>query len=112
MFEVIDRVLDDVDNLYGLYLALKKRFGKRGEKAWKYLINRNIKKYRDGFIVVGSEEYIVEDEFCTCPDFQINLKCQSPCCHIIAVRLAKRLKLYDEIDAYYVDFMELGKELR
>jgi len=112
MFDIIDRVLNDVDYIYGLYLALKKKFGKRGEKAWKYLVNRNVKKYKDFFIVVGSQEYIVEDEFCTCPDFQINLKGQSPCCHIIAVRLAKKLKLYDEIDAYYTDFIELGKELR
>jgi len=57
--------------------------------------------------VVGREEYVVEEGFCTCKDFQINLKGKKPCAHMIAVKVAKELKLYDEIDSYYIDFISI-----
>ena len=91
---------------YDLYKALLLNYGKRGEKAFFYLKEKRIKKYRDFFVVVGREEYVVEDDFCTCNDFQINLKGKRPCAHILAVYIAKRLKLYDEFDVYYVDFLK------
>lgn len=92
---------------YELYKALFLNYGKRGEKAFLYIYKNRVKKYRDFFVVVGREEYIVEEFFCTCPDFQINLRSRSPCAHIIAVEVAKILKCYDEIDAYYMDFQKI-----
>ena len=92
---------------FELYRALASGYGKRGEKAFRYLAERRVKKYKDFFVVVGNEEYIVEEDFCTSMDFQLNLKFKEPCAHIIAVKIAKELKLYDEIDAYYTDFIEV-----
>ncbi len=92
-----------------LYRILTKVYGRRGEKAFRYLIERRIKKYKDFFIVVGSEEYVVDEDFCTCKDFQINLKFRKPCAHILAVEIAKRLGLFDEVDAYYVDYFEVSR---
>ena len=89
---------------YELYKALLLNFGKRGDKAFEYLKDRRVKKYRDFFVVVGKEEYIVEGNFCTCPDFLVNLKGKSPCAHIIAVEVAKITGKYDRVDAYYVDY--------
>lgn len=91
---------------YDLYKSLLLNYGKRGEKAFFYLRERRVKKYLDFFVVVGREEYIVEDLFCTCPDFQINLKGKEPCAHIIAVELAKVMNCFDEINAYYRDFQK------
>ncbi len=90
---------------YELYKALLLNYGRRGEKAYFYVRDRRVKKYKDFFVVVGRWEYIVDEFFCTCPDFQINLKCKKPCAHIIAVEVSKILKMYDEIDAYYADFL-------
>ena len=89
---------------YELYKTLLLNFGKRGDKAFEYLKERRVKKYRDFFVVVGKEEYIVEENFCTCADFLVNLKGRSPCAHIIAVEVAKITGMYDNIDAYYVDY--------
>lgn len=94
---------------YELYKALFLNYGKRGEKAYFYVSQRRVKKYKDFFVVVGRNEYIVEEFFCSCPDFQIKLKGKMPCAHIIAVEIAKMLNLYDEIDAYYHDYQELDQ---
>ncbi len=90
---------------YKLYKALLLEYGKRGEKAFFYLRDRNIKKYRDFFVVIGKHEYIVDNNFCTCRDFQFNLKAKKPCAHIIAVKTAKLMHCYDEYDTYYIDYM-------
>ncbi|MEM0215660.1 MAG: SWIM zinc finger family protein [Archaeoglobaceae archaeon] len=92
---------------YELYKALFLNYGKRGEKAFFYLKENRIKKYHDFFVVVGKNEYIVDEFFCSCPDFQIKLKGKDPCAHIIAVEVAKLLKRYDEIDAFYTDYYKL-----
>ncbi|MCS7130317.1 MAG: SWIM zinc finger family protein [Archaeoglobaceae archaeon] len=94
---------------YELYKALFLNYGKRGEKAYFYVSQRRVKKYKDFFVVVGRNEYIVEEFFCSCPDFQLKLKGREPCAHIIAVEIAKMLKLYDEIDAYYHDYQKFGQ---
>ncbi len=91
---------------YELYKALFMNYGKRGEKAFFYLQQNRVKKYRDFFVVVGRNEYIVDEFFCSCPDFQLKLKGKEPCSHIIAVEVAKLLGRYDEIDAYYTDFQK------
>ena len=94
------------NNEYELYKALLLNLGKRGAKAFEYLRERRVKKYKDFFVVVGKEEYVVEERSCTCPDFIANLKGRKPCAHILAVELAKITGNYDEIDAYYVDFVD------
>ncbi len=91
---------------FELYKALSDAYGKRGEKAFRYVKERRVKEYRDFYVVVGREEYVVDEDFCTCKDFQINLRSKGLCTHIIAVRIAKALGLVDKIDAYYVDFLE------
>ncbi|TDA26233.1 MAG: hypothetical protein DSO00_07735 [Archaeoglobi archaeon] len=91
---------------YDLYKALFLNYGKRGEKAYFYLSQNRIKKYRDFFVVVGRNEYIVDEFFCSCPDFQLKLKGQKPCAHILAVEVAKLIKRYDEINAYYTDYQK------
>ncbi len=90
---------------YELYKALLLSYGKRGEKAFFYVKDRRVKKYRDFFVVVGREEYLVDDSFCTCKDFQIRLKGKKPCAHILALFVAKNLGIYDEFDAYYIDYL-------
>jgi len=91
---------------YELYKALLLSYGKRGEKAFFYVKDGRVKRYRDFFVVVGREEYLVDEDFCTCKDFQLRLKGRRPCAHILAVFIAKRLGAYDYIDAYYVDFLQ------
>lgn len=91
---------------YNLYKALFLSYGKRGEKAYFYVSQNRVKKYKDFFVVVGTNEYIVEESFCSCPDFQLKLKGKEPCAHIIAVEIAKKLKLYDEIDTFYTDYQK------
>lgn len=106
MEDVIERLIERGISL-DLYRILSKLYGKRGEKAFRYIVERRVKKYRDFFIVVGSEEYIVDDDFCTCKDFQINLKSSKPCAHILALKIAKRLGIFDEFDTYYTDYFEV-----
>ncbi len=89
-------------NEYELYKALLVNFGKRGDKAYRYLKERRVKKYRDLFVVVGKEEYVVEEGVCTCPDYAA----RSKCAHVIAVEVAKIRGEYDEIDAFYIDFVK------
>jgi predicted nucleic acid-binding Zn finger protein len=91
---------------YELYKSLILNFGKRGDKAFEYLKERRVKKYRDFFVVVGKEEYVVEENFCSCPDFTVNLRGKSPCAHIIAVEVAKISGNYDLVDAHYTDFSD------
>ncbi len=93
---------------YELYKALLLNYGRRGEKAFFYLKERRVKKYRDFFVVVGTHKYVVEGNFCTCMDFQFNLKAKKPCAHIIAVKLARIMKLYDSYDTYYADFLSMN----
>jgi predicted nucleic acid-binding Zn finger protein len=88
---------------YELYKALLLNYGKRGEKAFFYVKESRVKKYKDFFVVIGEEEYIVEENFCTCKDFQINLKSKKPCAHILTVKIAKATGIYDRLEAYYVN---------
>lgn len=97
---------------FDLYKMLINEFGKRGEKAFFYLKKRKVKKYKDFFVVVGREEYVVDEFFCSCKDFLIRLKGKELCAHMIAVEVAKIAKVYDEVDAYYVDFMYVRSDER
>ncbi len=79
---------------------LKNKYGKRGEKAVKLVEEGRVKKYRDFFIVVSNDEYVVEDEFCTCEDFEFRKK---ECSHILAVKIARETGNYDSFDIFYMD---------
>lgn len=107
-FELSEEVLKalSLGKGYELYKSLLLNYGKRGEKAYFYLIENRVKKYRDFFVVVGEEEYLVEENYCSCKDFQINLKSKKPCAHILAVKIAVRLDSFDYIDDYYIDFIK------
>jgi predicted nucleic acid-binding Zn finger protein len=114
-FNLPDEVLNALKSCklcYDLYKTLLMNYGKRGEKAFFYLKENRIKKYRDFFIVVGDEEYVVEGNYCNCKDFQINLKSKKPCAHILSVKIAEKLNYYDIVDTYYVDFIKKKKNWR
>ncbi len=80
-------------------------YGDRGIKALDAVEQGRVKKYRDFFVVVGrSDEYVVEDDFCTCRDavFRGGL-----CSHVLAVRIARVCGMYEEIDLWYLDYLQL-----
>jgi|Deesub1362A_J573_1020465.scaffolds.fasta_scaffold00886_6 predicted nucleic acid-binding Zn finger protein len=81
------------------------RYGKRGERAIKAVREGRVKRYKDYFVVVGKEdEYIVEDDFCTCKDF---LYRGEECWHSIAVKIAEATGEYDYFDVWYQDLREI-----
>lgn len=76
-------------------------FGDRGRKALAAIDEQRVKKYRDFFVVVGtSDEYIVEDDFCSCRDFIFR---KGRCWHVIAVAIASITGNCEEIDLWYQD---------
>lgn len=80
--------------------------GERGRKALKAIDENRVKKYRDFYVVVGSSnEYIVDEDFCTCQDFVFR---GGRCWHILAVEIADRVGGYEEIDSWYLDSWEQG----
>ncbi|MBP2145584.1 putative nucleic acid-binding Zn finger protein [Methanofollis sp. W23] len=83
--------------------ALRKRYRMRGQKAIEAVESGRVKKYHDFFVVQGrSEEYIVEDDFCTCKDFTYRGRC---CWHILAARIAALTGRYTPVNAWYLDIM-------
>ncbi|MDD1717561.1 MAG: SWIM zinc finger family protein [Methanoregulaceae archaeon] len=78
-----------------------RKYGDRGARALDAVTEGRVKKYRDFFVVVGrSDEYVVEDEFCTCRDSVFR---GGGCSHILAVRIARERGAYEEIDLWYLD---------
>lgn len=76
-------------------------YHERGEKAILAAGHGNVKKYRDFWVVVGrSDEYIVEDGFCTCDDFRFR---GGVCWHSLAVRIAEICHIYEEFDLFYTE---------
>ncbi|MEF8814862.1 MAG: hypothetical protein V5A55_13760 [Halovenus sp.] len=92
-----------VDRLIGLH-------GDRGQRAIEAVGENRVKAYRDFTVVVGHEdEYIVEDDGCTCKDAEYNLDALDPsqlCWHAIAVRIARAIGELDEHDMWYSDVRE------
>ena len=84
-------------------------YGNRGKKGLEIVNERRVKQYKDYFVVVGeSDEYIVEDEFCTCKDFLFSSpKNDAKCSHMIAVEVAKQKDIIDAVDAWYQDVRPL-----
>ena len=81
-------------------------FGDRGRKALKAIDEHRIKKYLDFYVVVGtSGEYIVEDDFCTCPVYFYR---GGGCWHVLAVRIAALAGDYESYELWYQDCWNAG----
>jgi predicted nucleic acid-binding Zn finger protein len=82
----------------------------RGQRALDAVSENRVKEYRDFTVVVGrAEEYVVEDDGCTCKDAEYNLDPEDPeqlCWHAIAVRIARAIDETDEHDMWYSDVRE------
>jgi len=77
------------------------RWGERGRKALDAVDKGQVKKYLDFFVVVGrTDEYVVEDDFCTCGDFTFRGR---TCWHILAVRIARKTGRFEEYQLWYQD---------
>jgi predicted nucleic acid-binding Zn finger protein len=80
-----------------------KSFGDRGRKALRAIDEKRIKKYRDFFVVVGTtDEYVVDEDFCSCRDFIFR---KGRCWHVLAAAIASVSGDYEEIDLWYTDAM-------
>ncbi len=81
--------------------------GDRGQQAIEAVAEKRVKAYRDFTIVVGhDDEYIVENDGCTCKDSEYNLDRADPdqlCWHAIAVRIAEAIGETDDHDMWYSD---------
>ena len=95
--ELTPPIVDRIINLHG----------DRGQRAMEAVAEDRVKEYRDFIVVVGhAEEYVVEDDGCTCKDAEYNLNPTDPeqlCWHAIAVRIARALGRTDEHDMWYSD---------
>ena len=82
------------------------RYGQRGVKALEIVDEGRVKRYLDFFVVVGSsDEYVVEEEFCTCSDALFR---RGECTHVIAVRIAAFTGQYEEFPLWYQDSWKKG----
>ena len=84
--------------------------GDRGVRAIEAVAERRVKQYRDFTVVVGhTEEYIVEDDGCTCKDSAYNLDTADPdqrCWHVLAADIARRVDALDHHDMWYSEVRE------
>lgn len=80
--------------------------GERGRKALLAIDDGRVKKYLDFYVVVGkSDEYVVDDEFCTCNDFIFR---GGMCWHILAQQIAALTGNYESYDLWYQDIWKEG----
>ncbi len=106
--------IEDLEEAGELTPALVERIvavhGDRGSRAIDAVGEERVKQYRDFTVVVGhSEEYIVEDERCSCKDAQYNLDREDPtdrCWHELATIIAIRTDAVDHHDLWYTDVRE------
>lgn len=83
------------------------RYGQRGGKALEIVDEGRVKRYLDFFVVVGSsDEYVVEEEFCTCSDALFHR--MGECAHVLAVRIAALTGRYEEFSLWYQDSWKKG----
>ncbi len=76
-------------------------YGERGIKALKAIDEKRVKKYRDFIVVVGtSDEYVVDEDFCSCRDFVFR---KGRCWHVLAASIAVLSGDFEEIDLWYTD---------
>jgi predicted nucleic acid-binding Zn finger protein len=91
--------------------AILREHGDRGQRAIDAVGEGRVKEYNDFTVVVGhTEEYIVEDDGCTCKDAAYNLDPADPsqCCwHALAVDIAERIGAIDRHDMFYSEVRDL-----
>ena len=79
--------------------------GDRGVRAIEAVAERRVKEYLDFTVVVGhSDEYIIEDDGCTCKDSSYNLAPDDPdqrCWHVLATEIARRVDALDHHEMWY-----------
>jgi predicted nucleic acid-binding Zn finger protein len=84
-----------------IHEEIRNIFGERGRKALIAVDEGRVKKYLDFFVVVGtSDEYVVDDEFCTC---RAQIFRGGRCFHVLAARIAEMTGLFEEVDEWYTD---------
>jgi predicted nucleic acid-binding Zn finger protein len=81
--------------------------GSRGVQAIEAVAEGRVKEYNDFTVVVGHEdEYIVEDDGCTCKDAEYNLDSEDPeqlCWHALAAKIAREIDELDRHDMFYAE---------
>ena len=84
--------------------------GDRGQQAIEAVTEGRVKQYRDFTVVVGhADEYVIEDDGCTCKDSTYNLDPTDPtqrCWHVLAVAIAQRVDAVDHHDMWYSEVRE------
>ena len=91
----------------GIRRLIMERYGQRGAKALEIVDEGRVKKYLDFFVVVGgSEEHVVEEEFCSCRDALFRRR--GECAHTLAVRIAALTGRYEEFPLWYQDSWKKG----
>jgi predicted nucleic acid-binding Zn finger protein len=86
----------------GIRRLIGERYGQRGMKALEIVDEGRVKRYLDFFVVVGSsDEYVVEEEFCSCSDALFRRR--GECAHVLAVRIAELTGQYEEFPLWYQD---------
>lgn len=104
-----------------MYKRMKEKYGKHKEfeRAWKAVsegavkLHRFLPSGRKVWTVVGREEHLVDDEegYCSCKHYYFSaMRKGGICYHILAVRMAKELELYELIemeDEEYPTFLSL-----
>jgi predicted nucleic acid-binding Zn finger protein len=103
--------LEDADELTPEVVeTLTDVHGSRGVRAVEAVAEGRVKQYNDFTVVVGhEEEYIVEDEGCTCKDAEYNLDAEDPdqlCWHALAVAVAVAIDAVDDHDMFYAEVRE------
>jgi predicted nucleic acid-binding Zn finger protein len=79
-------------------------YGERGRKALLAVEESRVKKYLDFFVVVGtSDEYVVEDEFCTC---RAQVFRSGSCWHVLAARIAELTGQFEAVDEWYMETLK------
>ena len=85
--------------------------GSRGVRAIEAVAEGRVKQYNDFTVVVGyDDEYIVEDDGCTCKDAEYNLDAEDPtdlCWHALAVKIAGEIDAVDDHDMFYSEVRDL-----
>lgn len=97
--EVFSRLREEKVLSEELRREILRIFGDRGRKALNAIDEQRVRRYRDFFVVAGSsDEYVVDEEFCTCRD---SIYRKGRCWHEIAVRIAAATGLYGVVDLWY-----------
>jgi predicted nucleic acid-binding Zn finger protein len=79
-------------------------FGDRGRKALLAVDESRVKRYLDFFVVVGtSDEYVVEEEFCTC---RAQVYRGGSCWHVLAARIADLTGRFEVVDEWYQETLK------